>query len=95
MTRTGNIAPLQLGSNFQPGKRGHLNVGDEDIGSRLLNRAQGFVAVARPGDDLDVVFHLEQRSQRTQNHGLVFGNDDSNLVALGAGHLSVSQSRHS
>ena len=46
------------------------------------------------GDDLDVVFHFEQRGERAEDHGLVFGKDDADLVALGAGAMpSVSQSR--
>ena len=62
-------------------------------GRDLLHDAQGFVAVAGAGDDLDVVFHLEQRGERAQDHGLIFGNDDADFVALGAAAcLSVSQS---
>ena len=85
MTRTQTLRRLRR--DFQTGKRGHLNIGDEDIGPGLLHRAQCFIATARPGDNLDVVFHLEQSSECTQNHGLVFGNDDTNFVALAAGHL--------
>src|SRR5271165_6186361 len=54
-----NTATLQLGRNFQASERGHLNVGDEDVGPRLLHRAESFVTVARPRNDLDVIFHFE------------------------------------
>ena len=63
-------------------------------GRSLLHGAQRFVAVARAGDDLDVVFHFEQRGERAQHHGLVFGDDDADFVALGAGHaLSFAERR--
>ena len=50
--------------------------------------------IAGAGDDLDVVFHLQQCGQRAQHHGLVFGNDHADLVALGARHvLSFAERR--
>ena len=94
MTRTGTRAALQLGRDFEAGERGHFNVGDEDVGPRLLHRAQSFVAVARARDDLDVIFHFEQRGERAQHHGLVFGDDDPDFVALGGRHaLSFAERR--
>ncbi len=87
-----SAAALQLGGNFQAGQLGHLDVGDEDVRSILLHQLQGLVAGARAGDDLDVVLHFQQCGQRPQHHGLVFGDDYPDLVALGACHPSVSQS---
>ena len=71
-----NAAALQFGCNFQARQRGHFDVGDEHVGPGLLHHAQGLVAGARAGDDLDVVFHFEQCGERAQDHGLVFGEDD-------------------
>ena len=66
----------------------------EHVGTRLLHQAQRFVAGTRAGDDLDVVFHFEQRSQRAEDHGLVFGEYDANLVTLGGRHaLSFAERR--
>ena len=63
-------------------------------GRMLLHDAQGFVAGAGAGDDLDVVFHFEQGGERAEDHGLIFGDDYADLVAVGGGHaLSFAEQR--
>ena len=55
---------------------------------------QCFLAVARTGDDFNIVFHFEQSGQRPRHHGLIFGDDDPDLIALGACHaLSFAERR--
>ena len=66
----------------------------EHVGARLLHDAKGFVAGTGAGDDFDVVFHFEQCGQRAEDHGLVFGNDDADLVSPGGRHaLSFAEQR--
>ena len=54
----------------------------------LLDKLERFVARTRAGNDLDIVFHLQQCRKRAENHGLIFGEDDSYLVALGTRHAA-------
>ena len=55
-------------------------------GTMLHDQAKSFFARTRAGDDLDVVFHFEQCSQRAEDHGLVFGDDYADFVARGRRH---------
>ena len=94
MTRTGIPLCFSSAATSSPAQLRHLDVGDEDLRPDLLHRAQRFVAVAGARDDLDVVFHFQQRRQRSQNHRLIFRDDYPNLVAPGARHvLSFAERR--
>ena len=89
-----SAAPFEFGSSLQAGHAGHLDVGNEDVGTGLLDHLQCFTTSAGASDYLDVALHVEQGSECPQHHGLVFGNDHADLVAFPTRHaLSFAEQR--
>ena len=57
---------------------GHLDVGDEDVGSETGDCVERLATVGGAGDDGDVGFEFEECGEGAEDHGLVFGEDDAN-----------------
>jgi hypothetical protein len=79
--------PLHALRELDAAQARHLDVGDDEIGLQLLDRASRFLAVRRGADDVDVGLELQERGQRAANHGLIFGEEDADH------HRTVSRGR--
>ena len=75
MTRTGTPLRFSSAATSKPVSVGISMSVMKTSGRTCLTVRKRLVARACAGDDLDVVFHLEQRGERSQHHGLVFGDD--------------------
>lgn len=53
---------------------------------------QPLLAVLSDGNHLDVRFQIEKTRKRTTNHGLVFGEDDTDHKALPPNGMSIRNS---
>ena len=77
---------------LEAGHGGHLDVGEDDVGVDLANLLERLLAVGGGGDDIDVVFEIEESRQGAQHQALILGDDDSNHL-LGSGGLGIGRQK--
>ena len=73
MVRTLGWSDAEGGGEFEAGHLGHLDVGDEDVGSETADGVECVATVGAGGDDGDVGFEVEESGESAEHHGLIFG----------------------
>jgi hypothetical protein len=63
---------------LEPGHEGHFDVRNENVGGETNYCVEGIATVGSAGHDGDVGFEFKQCGKRAEDHGLVFGEDDTN-----------------
>ena len=71
----------QAGCKFEAGHVRHLDVGDENVGSKAGDGGEGVTAIRGLGHDGDVWLEIKQGGESSQHHGLIFGERDADGLA--------------
>src|SRR5580658_3333475 len=72
------LCKLEVGGHFKAGALGHFDIGNENVGHALLGELESFASVGGLGDYGDVGFEIEEGGECSAEHGLVFGEENTN-----------------